>query len=149
MELENLSLFIHGVENRIRKNKKNTTKEDDLEILRDLGFRVDISKIYIKTCVLSDLSVRIYLEQTFLVEFENMDLDHVCDIRETHLVEKDFFSNGKIDLLDFKKVFSSFWGAWSLFVREAKKNAYYYLKRKENEKIMEEFKRKIAIGYDW
>ncbi len=33
MELENLSLFIWGVENRIEKNKKNTTRSYDLEIL--------------------------------------------------------------------------------------------------------------------
>ncbi|WP_407927354.1 hypothetical protein [Helicobacter pylori] len=42
MELENLSLFIYGVENRIEKYKKNTTKEYDLEILRDLGLMMII-----------------------------------------------------------------------------------------------------------
>lgn len=149
MELENMALFIYGVENRIRKNKINTTKEYDLEILRDLGFRVDISKIYIKTWVLSDFSVKTYLEQTFLVEFDNIDLDYVCDIKTTHLVEKDFFSNGKVDLWDFQKVFNVFWNDWSSFVKIAKREAYYYLQREKNEKIMEEFKSKIAIGYDW
>lgn len=149
MELESLALFIGGVENRIIKSKKNTTKEYDLEILRDLGFRVDISKIYIKTWVLKDFSVRIYLEQTFLMGFENIDLDYVTEIRETHLVEKDFFSNGKIDLWEFQKVFKVFWNTWNSFVILAKRNAYYYLKRNNNSKLMEEFKSKIAIGYDW
>lgn len=149
MELEDLSLFIYGVENRVKENKKNTTKEYELEFLRDLGFKVDISKIYIKTWDLSNSSVITCLEQTFLIEFENMDLDHVLDTRETYWVEKDYFSNGKIDLLDFKKVFYFFWVAWNNFVREAKRNVYYYLKRKKHEKIMEEFKSKIAIGYDW
>lgn len=150
MELENLALFIYGVENRIRKNKINTTKEYDLETLRDLGFIVDISEIYIKTCVLSDFSVKTYLEQTFLVEFDNIDLDYVYDIRKTHLVEKDLFSNGKIDLWDFKKVFNVFWNTWSMFVSTAKRNAYYYLQRKEKESgKIEKFKSKITIGYDW
>lgn len=149
MELENLALFIKGVENRIEKRKENTTKEDDLEILRGLGFRVDISNIYIKTWVLSDFSVKAYLEQTFLVEFDNVDLDYVCDIRETHWLGKDFFSNGKIDLCDFQKIFNVFWNTWSSFVSIAKREAYYYLKRKKYEKRMEKFKSEIAINYDW
>ncbi|WP_158079747.1 hypothetical protein, partial [Helicobacter pylori] len=90
-----------------------------------------------------------YIEQTFLIEFGNIDFDYVFDIRETHLVEKDFFSNVKIDLLDFKKVFNIFWNTWTIFVSEAKRKAYYYLKREKHEKIMEEFTSKIAIGYDW
>lgn len=149
MVLENLALFIGGVENRIEKNKKNTVNEYDFEILHDLGFRIDISKIYIKTWVLSNLSVRIYLEQTFLIEFENMNRDYVFDTRKSHLVEKDFFSNGKIDLVDFRKVFNVFWNAWEFFVMTARKSAYYYLKNTENKKIMEEFKSKISIGCNW
>ena len=149
MELNDLSLFISGVENRLEKSKKNTTKDYDLEILRDLGFNIDISKIYIKTWVLNDFSVRVYLEQSFLIEFGNTDLDYVFDIKETHKVEKDLFSNDKIDLLDFNKIFNVFFNTWSIFVSQAKKRAYYYLQREKLKKLIGEFRSKIAIGYDW